>query len=42
MEIGLPRGENGALEDVIKKKRKVNSEGQLIDKHNTNIILDSR
>ena len=42
MEIGLPRGEDGALEHATVKRRKLDDEGNPIGKSNANIILDSR
>jgi len=42
MEIGLPRGEDGALEHAIVKRRKIDAEGNPIGKSNPDIILDSR
>lgn len=42
MKIVLPRGEDGALEYTIVKKRKFDTEDKPIGKPNSNIALDSR
>ena len=42
MEIGLPRGSDGALEQATIKKRSLDSEGESIGKPNKYKILDSR
>ena len=42
MEIGLPRGEDGALEHATVKRRQLDDEGNPIGKSNANITLDSR
>ena len=42
MEIGLPRGEDGALEHVTVKRRKVDAKGKPISKLSSNIVLESR
>jgi hypothetical protein len=42
MELGLPRGDDGALQHATVKRRKLNKDGERIGTQNSNPLLDTR